>query len=278
MISDVTVIGVTYNSAGVLPGFLDGIPAGAAKIVVDNASTDGSADFAERAGAEIIRLERNLGYGAACNAGAEAARSQFVIFANPDIRFRPGAIEALIAAAQKHPNAAFNPKIYSHGKQVYRRRSRLLPHIRRIAGVAPAEDGLVPVLSGACMLVRRSDWEKIGGFDPEIFLFHEDDDFSLRLQQAGIELRLAADAAIEHGQGESSERSSSTGRIKGEAMGRSLVYVMRKHKIPIDIGAERCRARAKLLLPHVLFSSARREKHLGFLRGLEAGEREESSL
>lgn len=277
MISDVTIIGISYNSAAVLPGFLAGIPGGVRKIVVDNASTDGSVALAGNAGAEVIRLEHNLGYGVACNTGAEAVRSQFVIFANPDIRFRSGAIEALVAAAEKHPNAAFNPKIYSHGKQVYRRRSRLLPHIRRITGMAPAKDGLLPVLSGACMFVRRSDWEKIGGFDPAIFLFHEDDDFSLRLQQAGIELRVAADAEIEHGQGESSERSSSTGRIKGEAMGRSLVYVMRKHKIPIDIGAERCRARAKLLLPHVLFSSARREKHLGFLRGLEAAEREGSS-
>jgi N-acetylglucosaminyl-diphospho-decaprenol L-rhamnosyltransferase len=268
MMSDVSIIGITYNSAKVLPGFLASIPAGAATIVVDNASSDDSVKIAEVAGADVMRLDRNVGYGAACNAGAAKANSRFLIFANPDIRFSPGAVEAFLAAAEKYPQAAFNPRIYAHGKQVFRRRSRLLPQLGRWPGAAPETDAVVPVLSGACVFVAREYWEKIGGFDPEIFLFHEDDDFSLRLQQAGIELRLAADARIEHSQGDSSVRSAGIGRIKGEAMGRSLVYVMRKHGVPIDIGAERCRTRAKLLLPHVLLNPARREKHLGFLRGL----------
>jgi GT2 family glycosyltransferase len=266
---DVAVIGISYDSAEVLPGFLNSIPAGVTKIVVDNASSDRSADIAERAGATTIRLERNLGYGAACNTGAEIAEARFLIFVNPDICFATGAIEALVAAAEKYPDAAFNPLIFSRGRQVFRRRSRLQPHLGRFAGAPPAKDCAIPVLAGACIFVRREHWKKIGGFDQEIFLFHEDDDFSLRLQQAGIELRLAADARMEHAQGESSERSPRVGRIKGEAMGRSLVYVMRKHGLPIDIDAERRRTRAKLFLPHVLFNATRREKHLGFLRGLD---------
>ena len=51
-------------------------------------------------------------------------------------------------------------------------------------------------------------------------------------------------------------------------MGRSLVYVMRKHGFRLDVAAERRKAMLKLLLPHVLFSSSRRTKLLGFLRGL----------
>jgi GT2 family glycosyltransferase len=266
---DVAVIGISYDSAAVLRGFLDSVPAGVPKIVVDNASTDGSADLAERLGAHVIRSGDNLGYGAACNAGAEIAQAKYLAFVNPDICFAPGAIEQLVGAAEKYPNAAFNPRIFSHGKQLFRRRSRLQPHLGRTRGPPPAEDCIIPVLSGACIFVRRDDWKRIGGFDPQIFLFHEDDDFSLRLQQAGIELRLVAGARMEHAQGDSSERSRRVGRIKGEAMGRSLVYVMRKHGLPIDIAAERLRTRAKLFLPHVLFNATRREKHLGFLRGLE---------
>jgi N-acetylglucosaminyl-diphospho-decaprenol L-rhamnosyltransferase len=271
---DVTVIGISYDSAKVLPGFLASIPAGITKVVVDNASSDDSAATAERAGAQVIRLTENLGYGAACNAGAEIAQSRFLIFVNPDICFAPGAIEALVAAAEKYPNAAFNPRMFSQGKQVFRRRSRLLPHLGRCGGPPPVEDCLIPVLAGACIFVHRKHWELIGGFDPQIFLFHEDDDFSLRLQQNGIELRLAADARMEHAQGESSGRSPCVGRIKGEAMGRSLVYVMRKHGLPVNVAAERRRVCAKLFLPHVLFNATRREKHLGFLRGLDDAQRD----
>lgn len=276
MIPDVVVIGVSYNSAAVLPGFLGGIPAGIPTIIVDNASSDRSAEIAENAGATVMRFDRNLGYGAACNAGAAASNSRFVIFANPDILFRAGSIEELTAAGEKYSDAAFNPRMYSRGKRVFRRRSRLLPQLRRFAGDPPAEDTTIPVLSGACILVQRAHWEKVGGFDPEIFLFHEDDDFSLRLQNAGVELRIAAQAEIEHAQGDSSERSPRVGRLKGEAMGRSLIYVMRKHGIPIDVEAERRRTRAKLLLPHVLLNRVRRAKHLGFLHGLQAGESETS--
>lgn len=266
---DVTVIGISYNSAAVLPDFLASIPAGVATVIVDNASTDSSADIAERAGAKLVRLKDNLGYGGACNVGAEIAQSRFLIFVNPDVRFAPSAIEEMVAAARKHPKAAFNPRIFSRGKQMFRRRSRLQPQLGRWNGALPTMDCTIPVLSGACIFLRREDWKEIGGFDPHIFLFHEDDDFSLRLQKIGVELRLAAGARIEHGQGESSIRSPSVGRIKGEAMGRSLVYVMRKHGVPIDLAAERRRTRAKLLLPHVFLNATRREKHLGFLRGLE---------
>ncbi|BCJ92306.1 glycosyl transferase [Terrihabitans soli] len=269
MTANVSVVGISYNSASTLRGFLESIPEGVTRIVVDNASSDGSAEIAERAGASVVRLPKNLGYGAACNTGGEAAETRFLIFANPDIRFRPGALEALVAAAERNPNAAFNPRMYSRGKQLFRRRSRLLPQFGRFGGALPDGDCSIPVLSGACILVRREHWQKIGGFDPAIFLFHEDDDFSLRLQQIGVELRLAAAAVIEHAQGTSTERSARIGRLKGEAMGRSLVYVMRKHGVPLDVEKERMRARAKLLLPHVLFNAARREKHLGFLRGLD---------
>ncbi len=77
-------------------------------------------------------------------------------------------------------------------------------------------------------------------------MFHEDDDLSLRLKQAGLELRLASRAVVEHSEGNSSARSAVVGRIKGEAMGRSLVYVMRKHEVPFDLARENLKTRWKL--------------------------------
>lgn len=153
----------------------------------------------------------------------------------------------------------------------FRRWSRLLPQSDVWQGPAPEVDCDIPILSGACIFVRREHFERIGGFDPGIFLFHEDDDLALRLRQAGVRLRIASKAVVDHAEGNSSVRSVESGRIKGEAMGRSLVYVMNKHKLPLNVPGELLRSYLKLLLPHVLFNAARRAKLRGFIRGLSGG-------
>lgn len=264
------VITVYYNSSGVIGNFLSGLPEWIKTIVVDNASDDRHAVNNQTRPLHPIALDENVGYGAACNIGAAATDASFLLFANPDVRFSKGVIEAFLHAAADYPQAAFNPLIYSNGSLRLRKWSRLLPGSELSKGLSPA-DRILPVLSGACIFIRREHFERVGGFDPKIFLFHEDDDLSVRLKQAGIELRLAADAVIEHSEGESSGRSLKSERIKGEAMGRSLVYVMRKHGVRLDLAVERRKAMFKLLLPQVLFSGLRRTKLLGFLHGLHEG-------
>ncbi len=118
MNTDVCVVAVTYNSSAVLPRFLESIPRGVRTIVVDNASDDASAAIAEAAGAEVLRLDRNMGYGAASNIGARASRAKYLVLANPDIRFLDGAIDAMVAAAEQYPNAVFNPRMYNGKRQV----------------------------------------------------------------------------------------------------------------------------------------------------------------
>lgn len=267
---DIDLIVVSYNSGSVLGPFLRSIPDFVNVIVVDNGSSDDSVAVAAAAGAEVVEIGENVGYGSACNVGAAASEGAFLLFVNPDVRFEPGAIEALVSAAASYPDAAFNPRFYSGTRRRFRRWSRLLPASDFWHGSPPDGDCEIPVLHGACIFIRRKHFERVGGFDQKIFLFHEDDDLSLRLRQAGIELRLAAAAVVDHAEGCSSARSAQSGRIKGEAMGRSLVYVMNKHHLRLDLPAERHRSWLKLMAPHVLFSNARRSKLLGFLRGLNA--------
>src|SRR5690606_31911889 len=112
MAASLCVITVSYNSAAVLPRFLTSIPPYVPVIVADNASADESVEIAERAGARAVRLGRNLGYGAACNAAAAEASAEWLVFANPDIVFEPGALDALLASGRAYPEAAFNPRIY----------------------------------------------------------------------------------------------------------------------------------------------------------------------
>ncbi|MEJ6783637.1 glycosyltransferase family 2 protein [Aminobacter sp. Piv2-1] len=268
---DLDIIVVTHDSGAVLQVFLDSVPDVVSVIVADNASTDDTVEVARAAGAKVVEIGENVGYGCACNIGAAASDATFLMFANPDMRFEPGAIEAFVAAAAAFPNAAFNPRIYSGSRRRFRKWSRLLPASQCWRGSPPDGDCTIPVLHGSCIFMRRDHFEMVGGFDPRIFLFHEDDDLSLRLREAGVELRLAAGAMVDHAEGNSSLRSSRSGRIKGEAMGRSLVYVMNKHHLRLDVPAERHKAWLKLLSPHVLLNGARREKLLGFLHGLGGG-------
>lgn len=268
MTDKVDVVVVTYQSAHVLKECLASLPRCANIYVVDNASTDGSVAVATEAGAEVIRLSENVGYGAACNAGAAVGTSAFLLFLNPDVRLANGAIDNLLAAAADYPCAAFNPSFYNEGRRRFRRWSRLFPGVPPWRGQPPIADCQVPVLHGACIFVRRDHFACVRGFDEHIFLYHEDDDISLRLSCAGVELRTAVEAVVDHAEGRSSIPSGESSRIRGEAMGRSLVYVMRKHHLALDIQAERRRGWFKLLLPHVLFNTARRSKLLGFLAGI----------
>ncbi|WP_378947194.1 glycosyltransferase family 2 protein [Mesorhizobium sp. ANAO-SY3R2] len=262
---------VTHNSGAVLQSFLKSVPNHVRTIVVDNGSSDDTVEVATAAGARVIRVGDNVGYGSACNIGAAAGTASLVLFVNPDVRFEEGAIKAFVSAAAAHPNAAFNPRIYTGSRRRFRRRSRLLPASEHWQGAAPDDDCVIPVLHGACIVLRREHFNKVGGFDAKIFLFHEDDDLSIRLRQAGVELRLAAKALIDHDEGNSSARSSQSSRIKGEAMGRSLVYVMQKHGLHLNVPAERRRTWLRFLSPHVLLRNARRSKLLGFLHGLGLG-------
>uniref|UniRef100_UPI003CFAFC34 glycosyltransferase n=1 Tax=Campylobacter coli TaxID=195 RepID=UPI003CFAFC34 len=83
-----TLISVSYNSGEALRRFwLDAaLPHSVRWIVVDNASTDDSVSVARAAGAEVIQLSENIGFGAANNLGFEQADSPYVGFVNPDVR------------------------------------------------------------------------------------------------------------------------------------------------------------------------------------------------
>ena len=186
--SRVTVVTVAFNSMDVLPEMLASIPAGTNVVIVDNAS-DNPEDLLElgaRNGLKVIHNAQNLGFGVACNVGAAQAQTEFLLFLNPDARLLDGALDALVAAADNFSAAsAFNPAIIdSRGQPQFKRRSVLLPDSDKLARGWPSSSGEVAVLSGAALFVRRAAFKAVGGFDPQIFMYHEDDDLSLRLKES----------------------------------------------------------------------------------------------
>ncbi len=224
----VAVVTVAYHSEDALEGFfrtlpgaLDGVAAEV--VVVDNASADrdGSAERARRGGAAFVGLDENLGYGAGADAGVAALRTRpdYVVIANPDVEFTDGAIRALLEAADAVPEgAAFGPRIVDEHGVVYPS-ARRFPRIGTGVGhallgrIAPgnpwsrayrAEDDHgshrreTDWLSGACLLLRRSAYDAVGGFDHDYFMYFEDVDLGQRLADAGWHSIYVPDAVVVH--------------------------------------------------------------------------------
>jgi N-acetylglucosaminyl-diphospho-decaprenol L-rhamnosyltransferase len=235
--SDVTAIVVTFDSTHALPECLgalaaDGVPA----LVVDNASTDDTVTVAEGQGARVIRNARNEGYGRANNIGARAAESEFILVVNPDCIVDRGAVAALVDAARRYPDAAFfAPQIVEpSGRVFYQPRSLLATSLTNPDGklALPEGEACAPFFSGACFLMRRDVFLKLGGFDENIFLFYEDDDLCRRVADSGSALIYVPQAVVRHGRGQSS--GEKPGRIFASRWHQawSRAYVSRKYGLP----------------------------------------------
>ncbi|MEM6636967.1 MAG: glycosyltransferase family 2 protein [Pseudomonadota bacterium] len=271
--ADATIITVAFNSEAVLPAMLASKPKSTPAIVVDNASSDPIAipKIAKNAPrTSVHRNDRNFGFGVGCNIGAQAVKTPYILFLNPDASLQEGAIEALLLAARKHPQAAaFNPRIFSDsGKLILKRRSQLLPRREWHSRNWPDGDCVLPVLYGAAVFISKQNFDRVGGFDPAIFLYHEDDDISLRLRREVGELMLASDAKVQHLKGRSLSRSPETAAFKAFYMGRSRVYTRAKHGFSSPFFSSLAAAVAQLMSPDTLLSKRKRSKRMGFVKGV----------
>ena len=270
-LTDIQIVTVAYNSTAVIGDMLDSVPDSVKVVIVDNASTDSETlnSLAQSHGAAVITNDVNRGFGAACNIGAAQGDSSFLFFLNPDAKMLPGCLEGLLAAAQGYPGAcAFSPRVLDRrGKPAFRRRSRLLPKSAYWSGVPPLGDAEVPLLNGAAIFVARDNFESVGGFDDRIFLYHEDDDLSLRLKAECGPIRHVHDTVVTHAEGHGSARTPATAAFKARHMARSAVYTMRKHGRPLARTRILGLALMQMLSPLNLLSARKRAKNVGFLSG-----------
>ena len=209
---DATVILVNYEGRGVLGACLDALEAQRGRasfeaVVVDNASQDGSWDEAEgRAGVRLVRNDRNLGFGVACNQGAAHAGGRHLAFLNFDSTPEAGWVDALVDLLDGDPaiGAAQGVVLMADGEHVNSAGNRL--HYlgfgwSPLGGAPPARDAApIDVLSasGAALAVRREAWDEVGGFWEAFFLYHEDADLSWRLWLAGWRVVVCPGARSRH--------------------------------------------------------------------------------
>lgn len=177
-------------------------------IVVDNDSSDRSADITlDWPKLVVDRVGRNLGFGAACNRGARQGTAPYILFLNPDTRFTRAALSDAVSFMEGEEGGGYavvGVKLRDEDGVVTRNAARF-PDRRTLAGMA---SGLFMVLprvfppllmenfdhessrrvdhvQGAFYLVRRPQFEAIGGFDEDFFVYFEDVDLSYRLAANG---------------------------------------------------------------------------------------------
>jgi GT2 family glycosyltransferase len=196
----ISVVIVAYGSAEALAGTLPALAAelqpGDEVIVVDNGSTDGSAEVAREYG-RVIESAENLGFPAACNLGAKDARGELLVFLNPDAVPERGWGEA-IRRPLDGPWVGWQGLVVSGGAV---NASALEVHFTGVAWASVAHVDTpqeVTAVSGACLAVRAAEFRAIGGFAEGFFLYHEDVDLSLRLRLAGGRLGIEPAARVEH--------------------------------------------------------------------------------
>ncbi|WP_084783755.1 glycosyltransferase family 2 protein [Marinobacterium aestuarii] len=196
-------------------------------IVVDNGSVDGSESCLEGIPlVTLIRAGANLGFGRACNLGAQKARSEFLLFLNPDARVFENTIFKSLAYMQLAENFEIGVcGVQLIDDQAHVARSctrfptlmhffsntiglnRFLPKTSYFMSEWSHDDTReVDHVIGAFYLVRRSLFEQLGGFDERFFVYLEDLDFSCRAHQAGWKSVYLAGAQAFHAGGGTSDQ------------------------------------------------------------------------
>lgn len=231
MSSDCCAVLVNYRCAHDLAGAVRSLKAQSEigrVVVVDNSE---DAEEFERlqalvgTSADLLRAPTNIGFGRACNWAFEATHEPYVLLANPDVRFQPGAVGHLLQAVRRDPRVgAVAPRQYfddalewllppawaptAMGAWVYARalsdvgaRRRLTRALQREALRYWSADVTLPqrALSGGALLVRRSALANgTPLFDPRFFMYFEDSDLCRRLRSTGWTLQLVPDALAVH--------------------------------------------------------------------------------
>jgi N-acetylglucosaminyl-diphospho-decaprenol L-rhamnosyltransferase len=237
-------------------------------VVVDNASSDGSAEIVDAFAphARVIRNTTNVGFGRGINQGAAASPAPLVLVMNPDCRLEPGAIAVMRAELQAHPSCALvGPRVLDPDGAVQGSargdpniltglfgRTGLLrslfpsaPVAKRnvVTGTIGQASLAVDWVSGACMLIRRPAFDDVGGFDPRYFLYWEDADLCRRLRAHGHQVRYVPSATAVHQVGHSS-RTARAASIRAFHTSAYLYYAT--HVAPGTLNPRRPIARLLL--------------------------------
>jgi len=254
---DVSVCIVSWNIKELLRDCLNSLKAQAGDvryetIVVDNASSDGSAEMVrdEFPWVKLVDPKANLGFGRANNLAYKHSSGRWVLLLNPDTVVLDRAIEKLVRFADGHPEAGAvggrtlkkdgvslersccwgSPGLWplfckSLGLHIIFKNSAIF---NREAMDYWQRDSVreVGVITGCCLMIRREVYEQTGGFDDDFFMYAEETDLCWRIRKTGGRLVFCPEAQIIHLVGESAKKATSNRLFH---INRALLKLFRKH-------------------------------------------------
>jgi N-acetylglucosaminyl-diphospho-decaprenol L-rhamnosyltransferase len=265
-------------------------------IVVDNGSTDGSADAARASApwATVIEPGRNLGFGAAVNLVAKQAGGDWIAAANADVALEPGALSALLASGADARVGTVAPRLilpsgdtqYSVGPfptvplallfnlGLHHLSSRLADRLCLEGHWNPERPREVPWAIGAFLLLRRRAFESVGGFDEQQWMYAEDLDLCWRLARAGWVTRYEPGALALHAAGASTAVAFGPDRVETFMRATYRVLLRRRGRVrtwtTAAINVLGAAARLAWMTPLASFSPRWRERRYTMKRWLVA--------
>ena len=266
------VVVVNYNAGEHLARCLASVSEAAAGeavdvVVVDNASSDGSAERvrAEHPSVRVIHNDENRGFAAAANQGIQATATPYVFLLNPDAEVVAGTLAGLVKVGDERPRAgAIGVLVRDPDGTVYpsaRRtpgfvtglghaflglfsRDNRFTRSYTMAGWDRASERSVDWVSGSAVLLRRRALDQVRGFDEGYFMYVEDLDLCTRLRAAGWEVRFSPEVEVVHVGGVSTGRS----RRMFLEHGRSAYRYFAKFRSPGPLAVLRPAARVAFWL------------------------------
>jgi len=200
-------------------------------IVVDDCSTDETAEFVPRMqGVVYLRNEKNSGFIASCNRGAEKARGKYLFFLNNDTIVTPGSLTALLGTFVEDPQAGIvgSKLVYPHGQLqeaggIIWRNASGWNYGKFDDPEKPKYNYLreVDYCSGAALMIRKSLFQSLGGFDAKYApAYYEDADLSFKVRKAGYKVFYQPLSKIIHYEGITGGTDLSTGTKKHQDINR----------------------------------------------------------
>ncbi|MBD3220257.1 glycosyltransferase [bacterium] len=276
MAEDLSVVIVSWNTRDRLRACLQALPAAAEGLtcgilVADNASADGTPamvrdDFPR---VQLLETGANVGFGRACNLGAEAIGGRRLAFLNPDTVCPPGSLTSLCDHLDRIDDAvAVGPALvdrheretacwgdlpapWHHWRELVDPAHAWLPRRWRDPGLGrtaesarrtprhrdPATGALaVPYVKGACLVTGRATWERVGPFDERFFMYFEETDWCRRACQDGGRVYLCPDVRVRHDEGVAAGQVS---RFSLRQLQHSYRLYLAKHEGPTAVARTR---------------------------------------
>ena len=253
---DLSIIIVNWNTRDLLAQCLDSVFETAGDLdlevfVVDNASTDCSADTVRKDFPQVKLIENNenVGFARANNQAIQESTGRYVLLLNPDTEVRTDALETLVRFMEEHPgtgaagaglinpDGTIQPSCYP-SPTLLRELWRLF-HLDAIRPYARYDlhDGIletpqeVDFVHGACLLLRRKALDQVGSLDEDYFIYTEEVDLCHRLRQKGWKVYWVPKAVVVHYGGQSTHQVAARMFLQ---LHESKILYFRKHHGPLS--------------------------------------------